>query len=230
MGTCSRFGGAGAGGQPVNGVVCEDEAEAGLVGSVVVDGELERVVELALDSFRGLGDVYGLQDREGVEEIDGLLGLDHGCRHQVVQLSDLGGAVGFEGVEAAAEPVAEGAVGGFQFLDEPVLPGGQVRDLLPQRRRAPRFGLLAFAGRTGEAAPEVGVPVGAEDARGDDEAKGLDERVLTDVDCRGAEGARHLARRGPNGAHGDQPGAAPQRLILTALCCADQLRHTVRVE
>ena len=162
MGTCRWFGSAGAsaGCQCVDGVVGEDEAEAGLVGSVVVDGELEGVVELALQRFWGAGDVHGLQDRECVQEIEGLLGLDHGCRLQVVQLCELGGAVGFEGVEAAAEPVAEGAVGGLEFLDEPVLPGGQVRDLLPQRRRPPGVGLLSFVGRAGVATPDEGATVG----------------------------------------------------------------------
>ena len=48
------------------------------------------------------------------------------------EVGGLVGAFGFEGVEAAAEPVAEGpvaGVGGFEFGDEPVLTGGQVGDL-----------------------------------------------------------------------------------------------------
>jgi hypothetical protein len=166
----------------VDGVVAEDEAEAGLVGSDIVDGELERVVELAPQRFWRVGDVHGLQDREGVEEIDGLLGHDRGGRFQIVQLSELAGAVGFEGVEAAAEPVAEGAVGGLQFFDEPVLPSGQVGDLVPQRRGSSCVGLLSLVGCAGEATPEVGVPVGAEDAGGDDVAEGFDEGVFADVD------------------------------------------------
>ena len=44
----------------------------------------------------------------------------------------LGGAFGFEGVEAVAESFAEGPVvwvGGLEFGDEPVLAGGQIGDL-----------------------------------------------------------------------------------------------------
>jgi hypothetical protein len=64
MGTrCGLVVGSGGGCcQGLHGVVCQDEAEAGLVGAVVADGELERVVELALDRFRGFRDVHLLED------------------------------------------------------------------------------------------------------------------------------------------------------------------------
>ncbi|HEV7976547.1 hypothetical protein [Amycolatopsis sp.] len=81
------------------------------------------------------------------------------------------GAFGFQGVEAVAKPVAEaavGGVGGFQFGDEPVLPGGEVVDLLGQRLGAAGVGVLLAARLLGEAVAEEGVAVGAEDAGGDD--------------------------------------------------------------
>jgi len=54
---------------------------------------------------------------------------------EVVELRQLGLSLGFEGVEAATQPIPKGAiggVGGFQFFDEPVLAGGEVGDLVAQ--------------------------------------------------------------------------------------------------
>jgi hypothetical protein len=57
------YGGAGGHlGECVDGVVGEGEAEAGVVGTVVVDLELEGVVELALEAFGRLGDVDSGED------------------------------------------------------------------------------------------------------------------------------------------------------------------------
>jgi hypothetical protein len=66
MGT--RFGLADAGarrgpGECVDGVVGEGEAEAGVVGAVVVDLKLEGLVELALEALGRLGDVDALENR-----------------------------------------------------------------------------------------------------------------------------------------------------------------------
>ena len=65
MGTVGGWpggGAAGGGGQRVEGVIGEDEAEPGLVGAVVVDLELQRVVQLALGAFGRLGDVDVFED------------------------------------------------------------------------------------------------------------------------------------------------------------------------
>jgi hypothetical protein len=50
------------------------------------------------------------------------------------------------------------------------------------------LGALALGWEGGEAAPQVGVSVGAEDAGGDDVVERRDERVLADVDGLGVLG------------------------------------------
>ncbi len=69
----------------------------------MVDGELQGVVELALDPFGRFGDVDVFEDRERVEQTDLLLLLGRdGLGLQVVEFGDLVGAVGFESFEATA--------------------------------------------------------------------------------------------------------------------------------
>ncbi len=63
------------GGQGFDGVVGEDEPEAGAVGALEVDLELEGVIQLALDAFGRLGDVDAFQDRKRVEQADVLCRL-----------------------------------------------------------------------------------------------------------------------------------------------------------
>jgi hypothetical protein len=158
-------------------VVGEDQAEVGLVGSGVVDLELQSVVKAALEVLGRLGDVDVLEDGQGVDEALVLGGLGPVGVCQVgVGLS--GWPVRFEGVETATQPVAEGSIRGvgvLQFSDEPVLPACQVFDLGADRVASGGVGLSLLVGQGGGAAPQVGVAVGAEDAGGDDVVEGGDE-------------------------------------------------------
>lgn len=93
------------------------------------------------------------QDREGVEEADVLHRLPPRRLFEVVEFGGLGGAFGFECVEATAEPVSEGPVadvGGFEFGDEPVLPCGEVLDLGLQQRTPSGASAVTPVGEVGE--------------------------------------------------------------------------------
>jgi hypothetical protein len=69
-------------GEGLGGGVGENEAEASLIGAVIVDLELKGVVELALEMLRCHGDLDVFQDRQGVEQVDVLARLrrDGGVR------------------------------------------------------------------------------------------------------------------------------------------------------
>jgi hypothetical protein len=101
-----------------------------------------------------------------------------------MKLGCLGSTFSFQGVEAAAQPIAEGAVGGvggFQFGDEPVLAGDQIIDQRLDERAATGVDVALPVGHLGEAGAKVGVPVGAEDAGSDDVVECFDEGVFADV-------------------------------------------------
>lgn len=105
MGTRFGFSCGGTGGRQgerVDGVVGEGEAEARLVGAVIVDLELESVVELALETLRRVGDVHAGEDGQGVEQVEVWFGLAGQGFLQFCELASLVVAFGFEGVEAAA--------------------------------------------------------------------------------------------------------------------------------
>jgi hypothetical protein len=83
---------------------------------------------------------------------------------EVVELGGPGGAFGFEGVEAAPEPLTErpvGRVGSFQLGGEPLLSRGEVVDLGLEAGAAAVVDVVLPVREIGQSGAKEGVPSAA---------------------------------------------------------------------